>query len=266
VNGELAQLVCLATYGTVWLAQGETHEPPALEQGNSTFQYVGKVSYLLRDPATAVLASTATEWLRQLRDRGTTRLWLEIPGTVPVAGGDQPGEFQLAAFANAGRWLLKATGGPEAEFWSATWTVHDRDAPQGRIWSVSYEGIRTAGAEPQRPTVSAAQGELTAALTSARDFAIQQDLQPWPDWFERALNSDNAIPFHPDMAPAAYPVAARRLLAMASGAWVFGGMGSWNDLYLEDSVARAAYEVLSRRLYSAVLKAVVACVNAPQPD
>ena len=49
---------------------------------------------------------------------------------------------------------------------------------------------------------------------------------------------------------------------MAVKAWVFGGMGSWNDVYFDDREARTEYEAISRHLYSALLTALLASVNS----
>ena len=53
---------------------------------------------------------------------------------------------------------------------------------------------------------------------------------------------------------------ARQLLATASHAWVFGGMGSWNDVALTDD---ERYKPVTAELFEAVLEAVVAATNAP---
>jgi len=49
---------------------------------------------------------------------------------------------------------------------------------------------------------------------------------------------------------------------MAVKAWVFGGVGSWNDVYYQDPEAAAEYAAVSRNLYGAVLLALVASVNS----
>jgi hypothetical protein len=147
----------------------------------------------------------------------------------------------LAGFANAGRWGLAATGGQQPEVWRASWAVGDRNAPERRIWSVHYQGAFVDQVALQRPDLRSAREQLTKALEAAREFAMQQDLDTWPAWFERALTSSD-IPYYPDMLPSAYTSEARHLAAMAAQAWVFGGMGSWNDLGFGDRAVEAEYE------------------------
>ena len=50
------------------------------------------------------------------------------------------------------------------------------------------------------------------------------------------------------------------MIAMASRAWVFGGMGSWNDVWVKGDTER--YGRLTRRLYDSVLTALLAGVNS----
>jgi hypothetical protein len=64
------------------------------------------------------------------------------------------------------------------------------------------------------------------------------------------------------MLPVDHPDSAKRLLAEALEAWVFGGMGSWNDVVLTGDTDRAKYDKLTSSLYAAVIDACVAAANA----
>lgn len=265
VNGELAQVICLSAFGSSWLAQPALLDPPGLDRENSTFQFVGSLEFRLRSGSGAyeLRADTVADWLRQLRHRGVARLWLAVPEATPVTGLGRPEDEQmLAGFANVGRWGLATTGGGSGEAWHATWIVGDRAAPERRIWSVRYDGTCVDRLIPQRPDLRSARRALTEALQSARNFATRQQMETWPSWFERALAGDSDIPYHPDMLPAGYTGEARQLVAMAAKAWVFGGMGSWNDVYFDDRYAAAEYAAVSRSLYSALLRALLASVNS----
>ena len=56
-----------------------------------------------------------------------------------------------------------------------------------------------------------------------------------------------------------------RLLQAADRAWVFGGMGSWNDMGFESDQQHAEYEVVSSRLYQAVNVVITDVVNSASP-
>lgn len=61
--------------------------------------------------------------------------------------------------------------------------------------------------------------------------------------------------------PSLLPLEAIQLLSAAQSSWVFGGMGSWNDLGFEGE-DQATYESLSEELYGTVNRAIVAATNA----
>ena len=59
-----------------------------------------------------------------------------------------------------------------------------------------------------------------------------------------------------------YSIAARQLLLASSSAWVFGGMGSWNDLSFEKEEDNQHYETLSTALYNAINRGILAATNS----
>jgi len=71
-----------------------------------------------------------------------------------------------------------------------------------------------------------------------------------------------ALPYHTDLLPAVgFSLEARQTLAAAAQACVFGGMGSWNDLALEQAEMQPRYEQISAALYEAVKSALVMASN-----
>jgi hypothetical protein len=268
VNGELAQMASLASHGSGWLSGGGRADPPALDRSNSTFEHVGAVAF--RSPGgpwgPEWQAGTVTSWLRRLRDRQVYRLWLVIPEARPVTDiGEPVDEHMLLGFANGGRWSLAATGARRPEMWRAYWGAEE-EAEDG-AWSVRYEGAYVDHVSPQRPELDGARAELTRALQAVRQFAERQlDMGTWSALFAQALASRGVIPHFPDMLPPSYPSEARDLAAMAAAGWVFGAMGSWNDVVLDDVAAAADYAELSRGLYNAVRLALLASVNCDLDD
>lgn len=269
MHGELAEVVALAAHGSVWLSGVLPGSPPPLDTTNSTFQYVRRVRFEFCS-STLQGAATAPDvgaWLQGARERGIDRLWLFVPDPgVVVAAGEEVPDRMLIAFAGAGQWSLIATSaGNPRELWRGSWTVGDDEAPDRRIWDVQYRGEPLNGTiDPLRPDISTCQRGLTAALQEIEAFARIQDLGSWADWFAaaREINQAEDPPYHPDMLPdVGYPKSAKQLLAMATRGWVFGGMGSWNDLVFSTQEDEDEYERLSAALYSAVLAAFVAAVN-----
>ena len=263
VHGELAQLIALAAHGSAWLAGRTGALPPDLEGTNSTFRFVRQIRFELEGSLVhkPVVATDVASWLEVARHRGVTRLWLAIPDGAGV------GDRRLIAFVGTAAWFLVATEKDRpSEVWRPIWTLAEGDGPERSTWAVEYRGRRSSKVEVPRINPAASMDRLTVAITEAEAFAAREGLDDWAAVFGAALRlgeaADPIPPFNPDMfPPAAYGRAARHLLAMADRAFVFGGMGSWNDLALASPSATDAYERISEELYAAVLEAVVAAVN-----
>jgi hypothetical protein len=262
MHGELAQLIALGAHGSAWLAGRTGAGPPELEGTNSTFQYVRDVRFELEGSVLrkGVVSSDAASWLLAVRARGVNRLWLVTPDSAGLR------DRQLAAFVGGVPWSLVATAGDRPiEVWRAGWSVADAEAPDRRIWAVEYRGRRTSRIEVLRPNPAASVARLTAAIKEAQAFSESQGLDEWAAVFGAARQlgtaADPVPPYHPDMfPPTAFGRSARHLLAMASRAFVFGGMGTWNDLAIP-AASTEEYERISRELYAAVLEGFVAAVN-----
>jgi hypothetical protein len=267
MNGELAQLICLATYGTTWLRLSSVTDPaqPADLIRNTTFKYVRSTEFA---PESGATLADPSAWLHDLRARGYWRLWLALPEVVPVRARWPYLEPHLeAGFANGGHWYVLATGSQPTEEWGATWRVIEPRPADDRIWTVTYAGTLADGDTPLQPDLAQAGSALDRALTDARNLARRLDEAEWATQFDEAISAtDERPPYQPDLIDPTYPDDARRLIAKASRAWVFGGMGSWNDLGFEDPARRAEHAEVSRLLFATLLQACIAAVNCPLPD
>jgi hypothetical protein len=263
VNGELAQAICLAAYGSAWLAGPADREPPALETTSDNFQFVASLRFEMEFGGGQ---DSVAAWLGDLRGRGIDRLWLVAGAPGRAVIGEAPiDERYLVAFAGAGSWFVLTTGA-EAETWRAAWEVGDLHAPDRRIWNVTYRGqVLPLGADPPRPSVAGADRRLRDALRAAADLASSRpEIAEWAGIFEGALTT-NEPPDRLDLLPTdSYSADAHRLAATAAAGWVFGGMGSWNDYsFRDDTEFQARYDRVSEDLYRAVLDGLVAATNSP---
>jgi len=191
----------------------------------------------------------------------------------PTDGG--PAWHLRAAFANDGisTGLVAATPSGTT-LWKAQWHVGESAVAQwktgefaaARPWHVSYTGTPTE--DPiVRPPLEAIRQELVSALTSAASFAGSHDMQPWDGVLEAAVDLGSVEcpepPYYPDMFPAGHDEPARRrLLAMATAGNVLGGQGTWNDVGFSDGDVQRDYDLQSRRLFAALMRAFRASVNS----
>jgi hypothetical protein len=265
MNGELAQLVALVAHTKLALSPSEAAERLTLE--NSTFRFVHALQFeetrrLFGIARTARVASSPDEWCDHLRRIGVDSVELSI--------WSRHGRFAdhvLSALSGGGHWGISTTRAASTSLWIARWTPdHPRD-PQRRIWSVSYRESLAAAVTPIRSNPGDAADRLRQALRRAGDLAGDLELAVWADCFAEAELRLTAEPvryeFHPDMLPrAGYGIASRRLLAACEKAWVFGGMGSWNDLGFQEPAVAARYHSVTTELYGAVTSGIASAVNS----
>lgn len=154
------------------------------------------------------------------------------------------------------------------ERWYSKWTVTDQNAADKRIWSVEYNATtRLRLRAPSVPDLQTITETLEASLRKIHTFAQRHSLQTFVEDFGDALNTietrGNARHgYHQDLAPEGFlSDSAAVLLDASQKAWVFGGMGSWNDLGFEGEEQRT-YERLSTQLLDAVNQAIAGAASS----
>lgn len=266
MNAELACLVVLATHGSAYL-NGDDDIAHAIEQSSAGFQYARTTTF--RMPTTGMfrrarIADGAAHWLQMLRADGTRRLYLWVPArNAPRDHGLHA--VDAAAFANGEPWALVSRGRRD-HLWTMHWETASSDAPDQAVWDVEIAGAPVDPPDVRRPDLARSRDELLRALESSRAFAEAHRLPNWVTCFERAARTAThpgpLPPDHLDLVPATAPFEHRRLSAAAAQAWVFGGMGSWNDVWLKDERARQEHDALLQTLYETVLSSFVAVTNS----
>jgi hypothetical protein len=155
--------------------------------------------------------------------------------------------------------------------WMARWVVWNQKAPDRRIWRVDYGRISegpTRNCET-RNLNSVAQ-RFQSALTEIHAFSERHNCGGFTACFARAMEtldsgSTKRLGYHKDLWPESVgPVLAEALLDAAQSAWVFGGMGSWNDMGFEGADQKE-YDRVSEQLFSTANEAIEAGANASFP-
>jgi hypothetical protein len=271
VNGELAQIIALIAYGNEYLSASQS-DAPELFPSNSTFQYVSDVSFrrkaarfgLFRKQE--IVATNTRAWFAGLRSAGIRRLRLATLQLDQRLFKRIP-EHIGVAFAGNCAWHIHADSGKAKQLWSAKWSIKNHHETQRRIWSVEYLEISSHFAQVNFPKNDQAAKELYVALNDAKIFSEKANLGLWCEYFAEAIgllsNSAPEIPYHPDLLPPGFQgLSSRQLLASACKAWVFGGMGSWNDVYFENRSLKKDYHSVTVRLYQATTNAIGAAANS----
>lgn len=266
--GTLSQLVTLVSYGNAYL---RGREIGSLFPVNSTFQFCNTVEFLLLKPAKSgfteeLLADSPLKWLEFLKSKNCTRLKLSH---LPTQKPETPDHMLAAFVGGGGRWLVESVYKIDADYWEARWQVTNQNAPDKKIWRVSYGAIAqdTKRSIDTLSNLSDIRRRLEQTLVQICAFAKKHDLGNFATCFQNGLDclsSNQALEktYHKDLAPSGwYSTEAEQLLAATSTAWVFGGMGSWNDLGF-DGDENKVYQDLSAKLYSTINESIAAAVNS----
>jgi hypothetical protein len=225
-------------------------------------------------------AADPDEWLQRLRDEDV--IGLRLQHVSPAQAG--LAEHEAVAFAGGGgAWTIEAVKPLHSELWSSRWEIAERDRPDGRIWRVRY--LRAPGGVGRLPAPSS-RGDLPTTHAAMRSvlqrlaaFAEREGgLDGFAACFRRALaaleapSPLDADPTQPTgrvdsggwtRQPAWFvlPTAALQLVVACDHAWVFGGMGSWNDVGF-DGDAQREYEALSGELWRVLTQALLVTAEA----
>lgn len=272
MQGTIAQVISLTTHGSAFL----TGRPlDGYYPNNSTFgfcEYVRFVDLKRNDAEWDALpyAEDPRSWFERLKNEGARAVRLLDVSTGGQQAGDSktPDRMLVGFVGGGGRWILEVVKNGGSDFWEGVWEVGDEDRKDRRIWRVTYGRIAANQPPADNPSSDLAglKRRLGENLRAIGAFARDHKLDGFAQAFERGSAqldaTEPAGPYHTDLAPASVlPLPASQLLAAAQSAWVFGGMGSWNDLWFEDA-DQATYERLSEELYELLNAAIVAAANA----
>ena len=238
--------------------------------GNSTCMACEQVTFILPEEFSPraldelEVVGTPNEWFAFLRASGARGVRL-----VHVPSGDPKfADRTTVAFGGGGLWALEVVyDGDRSECWSARWKWWNRTAEDNRIWRVSYSRLEME-AKPVGTLASLTDiaGRLNKSLREIHDFAERCQVG-FTQSFANALStldSKGRRRHGPitDFAPHGFLSAqATIILDAVQPAWVFGAMGSWNDVTVDDADS-AEYEKVSEQLYQALVEAVVTAANS----
>jgi len=263
MNGPIAQIVALTCFGNAFLAERPINQ---FFPANSTCQFCEKVAFVTLDKSffgkqkETLVASSPDAWFTYIKKRGAIGIRLAR------SPQDKPGisDRMSAGFVGGGgTWTMEVLfPRKQSEFWIARWDIGDQNAQDKRIWRVTYGRVAKGNSTPDMPVnLQQAVRELAESLNDIRAFSTKHNLNGFTKWFDEALDTissdgKNRHGYHQDLAPSGVLSEEAALLLDASQkSWVFGGMGSWNDMGFEGE-DREIYDRVSERLFQTVNEAI----------
>jgi hypothetical protein len=269
MNVELAQMIALIAYGNEYLSS-ESRESRELFPSHSTFHYISDVSFqwgtaLNPSPkrSEALARNTNTGgWFSRLGTDGVRYLKLDLLNLQ-----DLPSPYATSIFTAGGAWVIQTDKG---KCWKANWSFISPVSRQVKLWKVEYWECDNIPVIRDFPDIETTYQDLEASLVEARNFSERRRFG-WEKWFGKAIellhDSSPVLPFYADLLPPTLRnIKVRQLLAGALQAWVFGGLGSWNDMYITDRSVEQEYQQISKNLYEAVINSLGAVTNSTVDD
>lgn len=273
MNGPIHEMILLSLAAQAEL-RGDSSVMARFWPDHPAVQYTQQVNFAEaagRDRE-LVLAENPPAWVELLRAKGVS--------SVMIAHGPQTDahmDRMTSGFVGGGRqWRIHTSNGKRHDAWEPRVALdHEaRDAMiksksmGGKIWRSSY--LRTTARKhgPFDSDVEGAADALAAVLKDAIAFSDANQIEGWAHAaFEPALDVlEKRTDVDPDrdwldFAPFTRNPLSGRLLNAVLPAWVFGGMGSWNDQGFSGDAAKKDYERVSEALHQTVHRAIAAAVN-----
>ncbi len=272
MNGTNAQFVSLTCHGNAILRGLMTNQ---FFPSNSSCQFCDRVNFIeisktfFGKSKETEVADTPDKWFAYLKKTGVHGLRLNTsPRNDPNLS-----DRMSAGFVGGGEvWGIEAVyANGQSSYWQSRWEVWNKNAPDQRIWRVTYgrvaelksSSVNTIGLAPIR-------NEFQDALQEIHDFALRNNCGGFTECFAKGLATLARTPgaqrgFHQDLAPqGSLSSDAIGILDACQHAWIFGGMGSWNDMGFDGEEGKL-YDRVSERLFRTLNQAISVAANDSYP-
>lgn len=269
MTGILAQIIAITSFGNEYLKNGNlTNFFPQ----NSTFQHCDFVDFremrkknIFSSKKEFIVSENPIEWFEHLKSKGCKKLRLFYQ-TV------KQDDHKMAGFVGGGgNWFIETIYENQSDLWISRWN-HDKNLTE-KPWQVTYgKAYENRPIINQQLDLTETRSNLKNTLEKITEFAFKEATENWGNIFEKAKNTlDNETPesdfYHNDLIHwNNYDLQNRQLLMSASKAFVFGGMGSWNDMWFEKEETNEMYNKLSSELYDLMMKSITCAINKDKTE
>lgn len=264
MTGILAQIIAITSFGNEYLKNGKLTD---FYPQNSTFQHCDFVDFremkkknIFSSKKEIIVSKNPTKWFEYLKSKNCKKLRLFYQ-TV------KEDDYKMAGFVGGGgNWFIETIYSNHSDFWISRWN-HDKNLTE-KPWQVTYgKAIEKRPIINQQFDIIQTRENLKSSLEKIIDFAYKETTENWGEIFEKAketLESKNPKSefYHNDLISwNNYDLQNRQLLMSASKAFVFGGMGSWNDMGFENKEIDEKYNRLSTELYKSMMESITCAIN-----
>jgi hypothetical protein len=264
MTGILAQIIAITSFGNEYLKNGVLNN---FYPENSTFQHCDTIDFremrkknIFVSKKEFIIANNPLKWFEYLKKDDCIKLRLYYQT-------EKSDDHKLAGLVGGGgNWYIECVYEKYSDFWIGRWK-HDKEREK-KPWIVTYgKAVEKQPTINQQFDIDKTKDELKIVLERITEFAFKETSETWGNIFEKAKKTlESKEPekdfYHNDLIfNENYKLENRQLLMSASKAFVFGGMGSWNDMWLEPKEIEEKYNSLSAELYETMMKAIRSAIN-----
>lgn len=271
MTGTLSQIITLTSFGNDFIFSNKLNTNFST---NLSFKFCNKVDFRLFEKPfffmkqkEKVIADIPNDWFKYLKKSGCKKLRLYFRSSADQSFAK---DYKLAGLVGGGgTWFIESVYDNYSNAWANRWEVTKKDDPNDNIWTVNYaQTLSNLPTMDLQISLQKCKEELEKTLTEIEDFANGQNLDYWSNQFAQARkalisNTPESFYYNSDLiVNTNYSLTAKQILYAAGTAWVFGAMGSWNDLGFNTSEDNEKYETLTETLYSKVNEAIISATNS----
>lgn len=263
MSSELERLVALVTCANVYLQGNETkfNLEPTITEYCHGLEFIEKPIFGIAG-SNRVIAADAKKWFTYLKGQGVARVRLHYS---PSNRGDISQEIMDDIVECGGDWLIENQYSSSSHLYVPI--AYPGDKGIGPAWKTYFARLKdtTKNLDDSSPSVLESRITLDGLLETLSNFAQKFEYSAhWSDNFDRSREilekfepseSDDFIP------RGLYSKEARQLLQAVLSSWVFGGMGSWNDLAFNGEDGNQ-YTSLTHQLYETICRSISSVTNS----
>lgn len=270
MNGEIAQVVALTSHANSFLRGN----PIAIFfPDNSTCKYCDEIYFVEAINLNSdkweegeIIALTPDEWFNYIGSKDS----IGIRISRHPQGKD---DWENVGFVGQGGiWEMESVRENEtSSFWRPKWISSNERGLKNGGWKVIYGRVKESDTlSLKQKSIDSLTKVFLDSLREIYDFAIDIKVEDfYIHNFRKAIqllegkSLESELDYiHKDLCPKTIcSDEILNILEACQYAYVFGGMGTWNDPYTEVKVDPEEYRRVSKNLFSALMEMIVAATN-----
>jgi len=234
MNGELAAMADLVLVGKNYLRNDIIDRDLSDNHSNSNiFNFIDKSSQ-----------SDVVEWFIELKKRNLVDIKFITQDVLKDIHGK-------TAFVNTVGMILITFYHDKTTYWSVKWSFDDKI----KKWNVVYTEHECSTPLEKGMVFENRRDDFLRVLREIKTYADRHEIYNFSNCFQSAIDS-----LETKYTDSIMPEENTQLFNASYNAWVFGGMGSWNDIRLPND-KECDIDLVTNRLYRELVYALMYAVN-----